>query len=57
MLGERVTCPCWERWPDMSMEYILEVRNHWERWPDTSMEYVLEVRKYKTLLDPIVLGL
>jgi hypothetical protein len=39
------------------MEYVLEVRNHWERWPDTSMEYVLEVRTYKTLLDPIVLGL
>jgi hypothetical protein len=57
MLGERVTCHCWERWLDTLMEYVLEVRNRWERWTDTSMEYVLEVRKYKTLLDQIVLGL
>jgi hypothetical protein len=39
------------------MEYVLKVRNRWERWTDTSMEYVLEVKRYKTLLDPIMLGL
>jgi hypothetical protein len=28
MLGERVTCHRWERLPDTSMKYILEVRKY-----------------------------
>jgi hypothetical protein len=28
MLGEKVACHRWERWPDTLMKYVLEVRKY-----------------------------